>query len=1821
MSAPYWGQLPTATAAAAPGKDRRTSEDYSRHTQDSQPLDIGAGPSRPNRVSVQTNKSANTDAPTESTLSPYASPTTSSFAGGGLAPRPPSLPYGMNQYPQDLLEKRARRASRNREEAAKLAAAMAPPQGSERQSYGNGPPSGSKRHSARRSVGGAADEYYKNATPEQNKNDYPVLDRSRQTFDAPSGSRRASASGDPSKMSSRRRSEGGGGGGGDGYANDHSPLKRLELTLDSITKEEKRARVEAAEQRARERAQRGQVPQQVRFSDRHAPTQQEAKHAPAAPIAGPQNPQRAPEPQHTSFASRAAPAQAASMPPPPAETSRGPGPLSQHPPEANMAYTPPPQATKPQVAPVLVKGPQAQDFKSSGIQRNLSFRERAARNEVRIPGVEDMPAPQAAPQAAPEEPRPSTGEHRRSFSLTRSGSNKLKKSPPHDTPPKFKKGPPADMPSPPEYGPRESPIGRGGSLRYKPVPPPPPAELQQQAPPRQKEAKSDHPIIPPVVNKLTKSPYGSQRRHSQDDIIPRMSSPRDVPPPQRAPSNRFAAPAAATAGAAVAPGTLAAGASRASPGNMHQEEDDHLQHETARHRREEGREDASSSSDGGRESPRSHNFTDRLYNAKKNMEPGHGVYLPPPLLDEWKKANVGTLEGDNLDISAENLEHVEGDKAWWEPDGRPRAGSMSSRPKKAEAFEGEYDDSNVPSRFKPNLYLKCGPLLRYCGMRTDNGPQRPGRGSSAQKRELWRGTVMIVTRDKDSSYDIVPTLRLFAQPIELLPPPPAEIAGGQALPPEYVDPLVGHTKVGRRGETLYVRPVEHLEEGRDVSRDETDDGLFEKTRSPPDYPVEDGSEPHGAFASRRKRIEVDGEKVGKFTEVRGFRLHAERGCTFWRFNIEVELRDKQQRIAYRINRGPATAFWVPAMGDSMNIMFYSCNGFSLSCDPNQFSGPDPLWRDVLNTHQTQPFHVMLGGGDQIYNDSVQEEAELFQEWLMIRNIYTKVHVPFSPNMQDELEEFYLERYCMWFSQGLFGLANSQIPMVNMYDDHDIIDGFGSYPHHFMNSPVFSGLGNVAFKYYMLFQHQTVIDETEASEPSWILGAQPGPYINSQSRSIFMMLGSKTALLAVDCRTERTREEIVSKETWDKIMDRCHAEIEKDKISHVLVLLGVPVAYPRLVWLENILTSRLMEPVKALGKAGMFGNLLNHLDGGVEVLDDLDDHWTSKSHKPERTIVVQDLQDLAADKSVRVTILSGDVHLGAVGQFLSNAKLGLAKHKDFRYMPNVISSAIVNTPPPDLLADVLNKRNKVHHFDKETDESMIPLFHHGVDGKSRNNKNLLPHRNWCTIREYVPGRSPPPTPNPRDTYTETPTSTPSVMAKSQGTGGLLRRLSRRGRSNTTKEPTDRSRPPVAKSGGLFRSFSRRGSSDHAIAPQPDQPPPPPKRTLSLTRGDFGGLFESLRRKKRPNDGGINGTWGDEDDDSYDSFEDERAAREQARHEYETRRGGHEPQPRGFTQGRMGMRGGGRATPPDEEDYEMEYEEGDDSYFTVRPSRTKSGKNPHKHHALGHHHPEPSSPVEMLHSAKVSHAKDPPRPLPEKSSGMGRWGSFGRSRSHSTPRQHQQQVPPPQGQYHQYDQPPPPQGRYQQPPPQGQYQQPTPQQQREAVQTMAQRGTPPTSSSQQQAPKASQDSFVPKPFHRTPTGMSVKQIKKFGLERVEVNLEGGLEITLNVEINQKDPSGITAPYKLLVPKLWYDYEGEEDVQENAKASAAGGSGGGGLGRWLSFSKGKKRSVETVSNSEGEGETESDEEGERMREPGGPPPPQVMGGGTGSMRKRFG
>jgi hypothetical protein len=497
----------------------------------------------------------------------------------------------------------------------------------------------------------------------------------------------------------------------------------------------------------------------------------------------------------------------------------------------------------------------------------------------------------------------------------------------------------------------------------------------------------------------------------------------------------------------------------------------------------------------------------------------------------------------------------------------------------------------------------------------------------------------------------------------------------------------------------------------------------------------------------------------------GEKLYEDTVKGFWRFNLDVPFQQFESRWRYDIRdlryqdadkKAQPQVFAIPAASQSMRILFHSCNGFSVGTDVDAWSGP-ALWNDVLRMHGQSPFHVMLGGGDQIYNDGVRVDGPL-KPWTAIASPHKRREFPFGEKMRDECDEYYFKNYVKWYGQAPFSDANGQIPQVNIWDDHDIIDGFGSYTDHFMRCPVFRGIGGVAHKYYLLFQHhqappkstfttdapkttavgiegtpadpaqldRTFVKTDDLDDPSFVIGQKPGPYVEERSRSIYCQLGARIAFFGIDARTERTRHQINYPETYTMIFERLNKEFAANpNLKHLVLLLGVPIAYPRLQWLENIFSSPLIGPIKFLHKRfGFAGSLFNQFDGNIDLLDDLDDHYTARQHKHERRELMHLLQAFSKQHSVRVTILGGDVHLAAVGRFYSNPKLGIPAEKDHRYMPNVVSSAITNKPPPQAVANLLAKRNKIHHLDHDTDETLLEIFDrdpgHGdmINGRAR-----------------------------------------------------------------------------------------------------------------------------------------------------------------------------------------------------------------------------------------------------------------------------------------------------------------------------------------------------------------------------------------------------------------------------------------------------------------------------------------------------------------------
>ena len=152
--------------------------------------------------------------------------------------------------------------------------------------------------------------------------------------------------------------------------------------------------------------------------------------------------------------------------------------------------------------------------------------------------------------------------------------------------------------------------------------------------------------------------------------------------------------------------------------------------------------------------------------------------------------------------------------------------------------------------------------------------------------------------------------------------------------------------------------------------------------------------------------------------ISGVKLYSDSVKAFWRFAIDLTLQSHEAKWQYilenvqstgrRIVSFPSRTFTVPSASQSMRIMFYSCNGFSIGTDENEWSGP-VLWNDALRLHAQKPFHAMIGGGDQIYNDGVSVDGPL-KAWTDIRNPRKRRDYPFDEHLQAACDSYYFTNY-------------------------------------------------------------------------------------------------------------------------------------------------------------------------------------------------------------------------------------------------------------------------------------------------------------------------------------------------------------------------------------------------------------------------------------------------------------------------------------------------------------------------------------------------------------------------------------------------------------------------------------------------------------------------------------------------------------------------------------------------------------------------------------------------------------------------------------------
>lgn len=359
------------------------------------------------------------------------------------------------------------------------------------------------------------------------------------------------------------------------------------------------------------------------------------------------------------------------------------------------------------------------------------------------------------------------------------------------------------------------------------------------------------------------------------------------------------------------------------------------------------------------------------------------------------------------------------------------------------------------------------------------------------------------------------------------------------------------------------------------------------------------------------------------------------------FTFEAPLEDTPTTLTYSPTDNQYFDIHLPPRNQSPRMTYASCNGFSSQKVMKGVDVKNQMWLEMAARHDDQsPYHLMLLGGDQVYADSIWEVVSSIKTWNALPNAKAD-KAPFTKTMNSQVEKFYFDLYTERWAQPEVARMMASIPSISMWDDHDIFDGWGSYPSKRQNCAVFQGIGAIAKHAFCVFQ-QHLAPET----------AKPAPYLAPDHGFSIGHIVGRTAILCLDMRSERTQRQILSPEHWNKLYGWLSGLTD---IDHLFVMSSIPVVYPDFNVLET---------------------LLGAVPGQQELEDDLQDHWSSRSHKGERNRMVHRLFKIQ-EKGIRVTILSGDVHVAAFGMLENNRA---EYYGPTRVINQLISSAIVHPAP-------------------------------------------------------------------------------------------------------------------------------------------------------------------------------------------------------------------------------------------------------------------------------------------------------------------------------------------------------------------------------------------------------------------------------------------------------------------------------------------------------------------------------------------------------------
>lgn len=349
---------------------------------------------------------------------------------------------------------------------------------------------------------------------------------------------------------------------------------------------------------------------------------------------------------------------------------------------------------------------------------------------------------------------------------------------------------------------------------------------------------------------------------------------------------------------------------------------------------------------------------------------------------------------------------------------------------------------------------------------------------------------------------------------------------------------------------------------------------------------------------------------------------------------------------------------LPANLSSVTFGYFSCH------DPfSSVSNSEGAWPLYYQTMVNRNGLFSIGGGDQVYIDANDKE-DMYSVWTWLADYKNAIIKEYSENgalKQQELIEYFVDiyrsYYRLYWNFPNLKKAFQRFPTYMVWDDHEIMDGWGSYSRaerkkllnrlfqdddEATNDQLIQLMFEAAKQVYFEYQH--------SHNPKTPVSLKPEDNEVCEWDYSFRMGNHEFYVLDMRGHHDYERHEEGTALLGEKQMTRFLNWLEQaaKRSSSLFIVSPVPVVH--------------------------WGVLVSSLDIG-SAKDDLRDEWEHETNHKERNKLLDAVMSLSDQYGCPVTILSGDVHSASVYQLENRDKYPKAK------VFNATSSAISRKPAP------------------------------------------------------------------------------------------------------------------------------------------------------------------------------------------------------------------------------------------------------------------------------------------------------------------------------------------------------------------------------------------------------------------------------------------------------------------------------------------------------------------------------------------------------------